>query len=712
MGRMGHSSTELLLDRAHNGVISMDEQGLVTYWNPSAERMFGIVREQAVGQAVRDLIIPERLRDQHSEGLKRFLRDGTTRMLDRRIELPAIKADGTEFPVELTISAIRDGDNWAFHAFLLDINERREAEHEHQRLVDQLRGALHRSEMRFDAIVGSLEDAVTIRDREHRIVYANKSALEHLGFESAEELRGATPGNIIDDYIVTAEDGSEVKMEDIPSVRILAGEPADPLLIRTVHKETGIVRWQLLKAAPLRDDSGSVEATIMIIENVTERKQAELRASFLARAGAVLASSLDYEQTLRNVAELLVPDIADWCAVDLVDADGDRRQLAVAHVDPARLKLAEQLRDYEPERPDPEQGLGLVLRTGETAYYPEITDEMLVQGAADERHLELMRTIGTRAAAVVPIRLGGRTLGAMTLVSAESARALGQFELDLAEQLAARAAVAIENARLYSERSAIAYTLQQSLLPEELPEIPGYELGAAYIPALESSQVGGDFYDVWRVGSAWVMIIGDVTGKGVEAATLTALVRHTIRAVAEFESSPAALLQHIDSILKKQRATSICTALCFCLEDDRLLCAVGGHPLPIYVDQGRVETIGVRGPLLGGFDDVTWEDQLVEIAPGGTLVAYTDGVTDAIGKDGTRYGTDRLYDTLASAAERSAADVVRQLVSELERFQEGRHADDTAALVLRRVPVSDMDRVRRAEEDHRAVGIAADRWGS
>jgi hypothetical protein len=172
-------------------------------------------------------------------------------------------------------------------------------------------------------------------------------------------------------------------MRDIPSVRILAGEPAEPLLIRTVHRATAVERWDLLKAAPLLNEEGEVEATITIIEDVTERKRAELRSAFLAEASEALASSLDYEQTLRNVAALAVPSISDWCAVDLLTGDGQRQTVAVAHIDPERLALAERLRAYEPEQMDPEQGLGLVLRTGQPLLYPEISDEMLLAAAVD-----------------------------------------------------------------------------------------------------------------------------------------------------------------------------------------------------------------------------------------------------------------------------------------------------------------------------------------
>jgi PAS domain S-box-containing protein len=683
---MDMNLTEVILDRAHNAAVSMDDRGLVTYWNPSAEHMFGLTRRQAVGRPVADLIVPERFRAAHVAGLERFLDSGTGPVLDRRIELAALRANGSEFPIEMTISALQDGERWMFHAFIQDITERKEAELERERLLEELRLALQGSERRFDAIVGSLSDAVTIRDREHRFLYANSAALSHLGFESWEQLRDTPPEAIMSDYLVQDEHGGEIAMEDIPSVRILRGEKtAEPLLIRTVHRETGAQRWNLLKAAPLRDEHGEVEATIMIIEEVTEQKRAELRSAFLAQASTVLASSLDYEQTLRNVAELAVPNIADWCAVDLVDADGDRRTVAVAHVDPERLALAEEIRKYVPDRVDPEQGMGRVLRTGEALLYSEISDEMLARSALDDRHLELLRAVGFRSALIVPMRLGERTLGAMTLVGAESARTLDEYDLELAEQVGARAAVAVENSRLYSERSSIAQTLQQSLLPEELPEIPGYELSSFYLPAIEASLVGGDFYDVWRIDDSWMMIIGDVTGKGIQAAALTALVRHTMRTASQFQSSPAGLLEIVDATLKGRPALSVCTALCLRLKDDRLTLATGGHPWPLQITSQGVREVGGPGPLLGGFADAAWRDHTLELEPGGTLLLYTDGVTDACDAQGERFGPERLRRVLEDLRDRPAAEILAGLTRKLDEFQGAIHADDTAALALHRL---------------------------
>ena len=526
---------------------------------------------------------------------------------------------------------------------------------------------------------------MTIRDREHRFLYANRAAISVLGFDSWEQLRDTSPDAVMADYRVYAEDGRPVSMRDIPSVKILRGEPAEPLLIHTVHRRTGEHRWQLLKSAPLLDQSRDVEATIMIIEDVTERKRAELQATFLASASEVLASSLDYEQTLRNVAELAVPDIVDWCAVDLVDERGERRSVAVAHSDPARLRFAEQLRASRPDRLDPERGLGLVLGTGEPLLYREVTDAMLRAAATDERELAALQELGFRSGMVVPVRLGDRILGAMTLVSAESGRVLDEFDLRLAEQVAARAAVAIENARLYSERSAVAHTLQQSLLPRELPHIPGYELATIYAPAVQSTEVGGDFYDAWAIDGGWMIVIGDVTGKGVQAAALTSLVRHSLRAASEFESRPARLLAHVDRALKQQHTLSICTALCLRLQADRVTMAVGGHPLPLALTAGGVHQIGASGPLLGGFPEVEWDDLAFQIEPDTTLVTYTDGITDAVGEDGSRYGLARLRRTLEQCTERGAQPVIQRLGHAVDQFQAGDgHEDDIAVLALHR----------------------------
>ncbi len=552
-----------------------------------------------------------------------------------------------------------------------------------ERLVEELQRALAGSEQRLAVILDSLAEAVTIRGRDDRLIYANTAALARLSLDSVEQLRAADPRALMTEYETTDEHGGEIRMDDLPSVKLLRGEQPEPLLLRAVDRESGDEQWTLLKATAVRDADGEIEAAVTIIEDVTQSKRASLRIEFLAQVGDVLASSLDYQQTLRNVAGLAVPQIADWCAVDLFTEDGGREPVAIAHSDPAKLRTASRLREYEPERLDPEQGLGLVLRTGESQLYTDIPDELLVAAAVDEEHLRLLREVGMRAVLVVPLTIRERTIGALTMVDAESGRSFDRGDLEFAEQIAARAALAVEGARLYSERSAIARTLQDSLLPEAIPEIPGWELAALYRPAGQEGEVGGDFYDFWELDGEWLMLIGDVTGKGVGAAAVTSLVRHTARAASEFDPRPAQVLARIDAALRRSPSVSLCTALCLRISPDGATLAIGGHPPPLCIGEGGVSEIGEGGTLLGALARTRWPETRVELRPGETLVAFTDGVTDTVGDGGVRWGTDRLRAAMAEARGLAPAEIGTRLVTALDEFQVGAQADDTAVVIMR-----------------------------
>ena len=686
---LGHARK--ILNVADSAFISMDEDGRVTYWNIRAEETFGRHREDVIGASVVDLIVPERFREAVEEGFRRFRAGRRTRLLDNRSEQVALRADGSEFPIELIVSAVPEqaGGN-SFHAFITDISERSEREAERQRLLDDLERALAGSEQRLRTIVDSLAEAITIRGRDNRLIYANRAALERLGMESVEQLAAADPQALMGPYEILDEDGRELGMEDLPSVRLLRGESPEPLLMKTTDQRDGEERWVLLKAAAVRDERGEIDSAVTIIEDVTDTKRMQLRSEFLAQAGATLVSSLDYQQTLRNVAGLAVPQLADWCAVDLFDEDGVREPVAIAHVDPAQLELASQLRAYQPERVHPESGIGTMLRTGEPVLMAEIPDELLQRTAVDEEHLRLLRAVGMRSALVVPMAVRGRTIGALTMVSSSPARKFGQADLDFTMQLAERAALAVENARLYGERSEIARTLQNSLLPEALPEMPGWEVAALYRPAGQESEVGGDFYDFWDADGDWLMMIGDVTGKGVHAAAVTSLVRHTAWAASEFDARPAHLLERINAALRRRPGVSVCTALCLQLSGPRATVASGGHPLLWRLGADGAHEVGHHGTLLGAFSKVQWPEESFELEPGETLVAITDGVTDTLGGEDERFGSGRLEALLGDVRLESPAAIRERLVAALEQFQVGAQADDTALVVLRRTAESSL----------------------
>ena len=196
----------------------------------------------------------------------------------------------------------------------------------------------------------------------------------------------------------------------------------------------------------------------------------------LARAGELLSSSLDYERTLQQVAELAVPELADWCTVSMPDAHGFVRAVAVAHVDPEKVALARRIGERYPSRTDAPTGVAQILRDGRSQLVNDIPPEMLAAVAQDER---APRAADPRSACRPgwrsPMTAGGKIIGALSLISAESGRRFTDADVTLAEELARRAGTAVENARLYTERSNIARTLQTSLLPRSLPPMPGLD---------------------------------------------------------------------------------------------------------------------------------------------------------------------------------------------------------------------------------------------
>ena len=675
---MRSESTEAVLQIARNAFVSLDETGRVREWNPRAAELFGYPREEAIGAELAELIVPPAYRERHRAGLRRAI--DAELPLTRRLIVEALRRDGREFPVEVSITAVREAGapTPVFHAWIQDVSER-------QQLLGALEAQLRGRDPGFGEILDALAEAVTIRDRHHHILYANRAALSSMGFASLAEMQRQPPQAIFADYLVHDEHGQELTMESIPSVRLLAGEPAEPLVLRTIHRTTGELKWEMLKAAPLHDSDGRTVAAVTVIEDITRERVAELRDRFMARASETLMSSLDYQETLRNVAWLAVPEIADWCAVELVDERGARQQIVVAHRDPAKLALAERLRQFEPQELHPDRGVGRVLRTGVSELYPDISDKVLVAAAGSEEHLGLLRSVGFRSVVLAPLKARGSAFGVMTLVNAESMRRFDDEDREFAEQVAARAAIAVENARLATDRRLTASTLQRSLLPDVVPRIEDWNVATLYRAARAAAEVevGGDFYDFYRSEDGWIVLLGDVTGKGVKAASLTSLVRHGARFLSRYERSPSRILAGLNEALREQPGLRLCTAMCIRLQHAEAIIASAGHPPALVLrDDGRVREIGATGPILGAWSDRRAVDRIVPIAPDETLFLYTDGVIDTRGGQ-ERFGTRTLTQLLRRHAGRPPEELLSELEAELDRFQVGAQADDTAALALR-----------------------------
>jgi serine phosphatase RsbU (regulator of sigma subunit) len=296
----------------------------------------------------------------------------------------------------------------------------------------------------------------------------------------------------------------------------------------------------------------------------------------------------------------------------------------------------------------------------------------------------MLAELGMRAALVVPMPAGGRSIGALSLVSAESGRRFRPADVELVEELARRAGTAVENARLYTERSAVARTLQASLLPERLPPLPGWRTAADYRAGQAGAEVGGDFYDVFRVDGAHMALLGDVTGKGVAAAALTSLVRHTAKTAAVFDARPSAVLAMVNKALRQRPRIAPVTMLCALLEDGAVTLAVGGHPPPLLKRSGRqCERVGRTGLLLGAIDEYPGAEEVtLRLEPGDTLLMFTDGVTDTPGEQG-RFGEERLRAAVDAAPAEPGA-LLEAVEAALDEFAVGAGFDDRAMLAVQR----------------------------
>jgi hypothetical protein len=530
----------------------------------------------------------------------------------------------------------------------------------------------------------NLADSVTIHDASGKLLYVNEATAKLMGAESVEKVLAAEPGAWQADISNYDEHGRPLAVDDMPGRQVFQCKCEKELLMRSVNAR-GDSRWIRIKAAPLFDENDDVEAAVNVSEDVTDVKEAELFQRLLADAGAALAASLDYQHTLQQVAEMAVPDFADWVGVDLLSPAGEIELVALAHTDPEKVALGHELRERYPTSMEDEGGTAEVLRTGEPQLVQEIPDELLAQAAEDEDHLRLIRAVGLHSVLVMPLKFGDEILGTMSFVL--SNRRFSDADVVTAHALCRRAVVAIENSRLYTERATIAKTLQDGLLPPTLEPPPGWEVAVLFRAAGSANEVGGDFYDVVRLDDGWISFIGDVTGKGAAAAAITARARYTLISVAQLTGQAVSALERVNLALTDLGGLPFCTVACtqFRGAPGKLDIMSAGHPLPYVVGSEGVSAVGQSGPLLGFDPAASWGMQTVDIEPGETIVLFSDGVTDALGPDRESYGEGRLEQLLFEGREDSASDLIERLDRSLLDFQDSEQRDDIAVLALRRV---------------------------
>jgi len=445
--------TDQVVDYA---IYVIDPDGHIASWNAGAQRIKGYTAPEIVGKAYAIFFTEEdRVAGKPQQILSHARAHGRYQEEGWRV-----RKDGSRLWASVVVTALHDrrGVFRGFAKITRDLTERRQAE-EMARLAAADQAARRQAEIdqrdtrrardQLDLILRSIAEGVMVQTIEGGFVFVNDAAARLCGFDSSAALLSATREEIFGKFEILREDGSPFPLEELPGRLALFGGDASTAIVRFRMKGTGQERWAFVSGAPVLDAEGKVERSVSVFREFTERRRTEQAWQFLSDASAALAASLDFEATLKRVADLAVPAIADWSAVDLLASDGSLEQLAVAHVDPSKRELAKEWRRRWP--PPPEGMAYQVIRSRQPQLVPEITPALIAASTPDPEQRRVALELGLCSVMVVPLVVGPDALGTLTFLSAESERRYDPQDLILATEIGRRASLAIENARAYRE---------------------------------------------------------------------------------------------------------------------------------------------------------------------------------------------------------------------------------------------------------------------
>lgn len=709
-------SEAALLDGLLLAAVAVDARGHLTYANSATSTLFGVAGDQILGQDVRTALCAEPSRGVIDEVLAVVLATGSWVG-----DLTMRGASGAPLPVVSSWTAVEsDGERVGALLFLEPTGALGAGSLTQRDSGARSRGQTRRLH-RFSAVLNELVAAESIEA-------VAKVVTEHM-----TDAAGATVGSLsllVDDdtlALVAIRGGREGVANRWITYPLSANTPAseavrkaEPIVVlgrEQIHErypglqgpghktgERSLVALPLLasgrrvgvlafsfpnlwrvddaEALFIRLLADTCAMTVDRIQAQQEARDREAKLAFLAETSATLASDLDYESTLVAVAQAAVPWFADWCSIQL-EEDGVLRPLSVAHAQAEMVAIVDELQTRYPPEPNPEVGAYKVLRTGESDLIPEIPDELLVHAAVDEEHLRLIRLLDLKSALSCPLKVQDRVVGVITWVSGEGGRRFTLDDLAFGEDLAQRAAVAIDNAKLHSQVRDVALQLQRAVLPERLPEVPGWATAVCYLPA-GRTDAGGDFYDVVPLDDGRVAaFVGDVMGRGVQAASVMAQMRSAIRTLAAVDPAPAAVMAGMDRVFETLRLEHLVTMV-YALADpkcDNVSVINAGHPEPILLGStGSVEVLSQSSTLLLGAGGGHRSVLTAELRPGDSLFLYTDGLVER--RDGDNEAG--LARKLADVPRGNDEDLTGWLGAAVDEIRDPTRDDDVAALLLRR----------------------------
>ncbi|MFG3717509.1 SpoIIE family protein phosphatase [Streptomyces massasporeus] len=690
VGRAGRSFGEEpevlegLVDASLTARVTLDEHGAVTGWNAGAERLLGYASGQLTGRRAADLLaepIPVRGGLPTLAGLPRWNGDVALRHRDGRKLTVRILAHhrppGADAPAWLIVSALTDR---------------------------QPPAGLDESLVSW-SFAQSPCCAQAIYDTRLRLRRANAD-MERSAALSEEEMRGLRVSEIIDHDAGLRAERSMARV-------LRTGEPEYQENFLRAPGEDHEHAWSVFISA-LRDHEGTIRGVCLSAHDMTEQFWARKRLQLIAEAGRRIGSTLDVTRTAQELADVTVPVLADFVSVDLLAALDDAPEppaSAVPADGPLLLRRA-ALRSVTPGAPESVVAVGAVdsyppgsmpfesLRTGRPAVHEVTAPAFTAWLARDPARAARVRGFGIHSVMAVPLAARGTTLGVAFFVRHRNQEAFQHDDLVLAGELAARAAVSIDNARRYTRERATAVTLQRSLLPQRLPRQAAVEVASRYLPAGPHAGVGGDWFDVIPLSGARVaLVVGDVVGHGLVASATMGRLRTAVRTLADIDLPCDELLTHLDDLVARlnteeesdteggharsaETSGDVGATCLYAVYDPvtrRCCFAAAGHPVPAVVSpDGTVDLVGLPAAPPLGVSGLPYEATEVVLPEGSLLALYTNGLVETPDRD-LDTGVHRLREALA----RPAASLDALCDTVLADLLPQRPADDVALLIAR-----------------------------
>jgi serine phosphatase RsbU (regulator of sigma subunit) len=700
----------------------VDAAGSIALANEEANRMLANGRESLIGRAL-DSIVPLGSRQallevaaQPAEAVD------TATAPSRRLRTMAVRLDGTSVEVEVTLGAARTGGG-SKPIMVVSL-----------RAVEPSPTVGEPDEIwrYFDVAVKLSDRLGSVSNEEEALASILPVMLPSLGWDVACLWSVGTDGKrLICADTWPNDSGPTQPFEDVSRntrPRVGEGLPGSawgsgrPLMSSVGIGEMRLLRQDAIRvsglqtgvAFPLVADGGvvgviemftrrSYSVSLRVLEGLagigrqigqvldhvrgeTRRREEERLASFLLEATTVLSEATSYADALERLATISVPELADLCLIDVKQDDGTIARMAAAHADPSKANLVSRLETEYPPVAGSEHPSSDVIATGVSRWSSHMSDAYLRRMTRDEGHLDIVRTLGFESFMCVPLKDGDDVVGTLTLVSAGSGRRFQAADLTLPEELAARAANVVASARRHEREHRLAFELQRLLLPEQLPEIPGFEVCVRYSAGAPHADAGGDFYDLVHLDNRRVaLVIGDVEGHDTVAAATMGQLRSATRALAGQQPEPSRLIDAIRQSWELLGFERLATMLIAVLDPStgELVMASAGHPPPAYLEVAGASRYleVVPSPPLGALGAPANGRSFIMDAHG-ILLLYTDGLVEDRTSD-VQDRLDTLLGVVSDCRSLDLEDVCEHVLKMMVPSLEGQ-VDDIALLALRR----------------------------